>query len=74
MNEWAMATHIDVSTTDVADRGSEPRHVQYTERLNFVYSQSQSQSQSYFTTDGLQPISSSWRQAPWASRPAFLLT
>jgi hypothetical protein len=24
-----------------------------------------SQSQSYFTTDGLPPISSSWRQAPW---------
>jgi hypothetical protein len=27
----------------------------------------QSQSQSYFTTDGLPPISSSWRQAPWDS-------
>jgi hypothetical protein len=31
--------------------------------------QSQSQSQSYFTTGGLPPISSSWRQAPWESRP-----
>jgi hypothetical protein len=31
----------------------------------------QSQSQSYFTTGGLPPISSSWRQAPWDSRPAF---
>jgi hypothetical protein len=30
-----------------------------------------SQSHSYFTTDGLPPISSSWRQAPWDSRPAF---
>jgi hypothetical protein len=30
-----------------------------------------SQSQSYFTTGGLQPISSSWRQAPWDSRPAI---
>jgi hypothetical protein len=29
------------------------------------------QSQSYFTTDGLQPISSSWHQAPWDSRPDF---
>jgi hypothetical protein len=28
-----------------------------------------SQSQSYFTTGGLPPISSSWRQAPWDSRP-----
>jgi hypothetical protein len=29
----------------------------------------QSQSQSYFTTGSLPPISSSWRQAPWDSRP-----
>jgi hypothetical protein len=28
-------------------------------------------SQSYFTTGGLPPISSSWRQAPWDSRSAF---
>jgi hypothetical protein len=27
--------------------------------------------QSYFTTDGWQPISSSWRQAPWDPRPVF---
>jgi hypothetical protein len=26
-------------------------------------------SQSYFTTGGLPPISSSWRQAPWGMRP-----
>jgi hypothetical protein len=32
---------------------------------------SQSQSQSYFTTDGLPPISSSWRQSPWGSLPEF---
>jgi hypothetical protein len=32
------------------------------------------QSQSYFTTDGLSSISSSWRQASWASRSTFLLT
>jgi hypothetical protein len=31
-----------------------------------------SQSQSYFTTGGLPPISSSWRQAPWDSRPASI--
>jgi hypothetical protein len=29
----------------------------------------QSHSQSYFTTDDLPPISSSWRQAPWDSPP-----
>jgi hypothetical protein len=29
------------------------------------------QSQSYFTTGGLPPISSSWRQATWDSRPEF---
>jgi hypothetical protein len=29
------------------------------------------QSQSHFTTGGLPPISSSWWQAPWDSRPAF---
>jgi hypothetical protein len=36
--------------------------------LGSVHSQSQSQSQSYFTTGGLPPISSSWRQAPWDLR------
>jgi hypothetical protein len=30
------------------------------------------QSQNYFTTSGLPPISSSWRQALWDSRPAIL--
>jgi hypothetical protein len=34
-------------------------------------SESQSQSQSYFTTGGLPPISSSWRQAFWGSWPKF---
>jgi hypothetical protein len=28
-------------------------------------------SQTYFTTGGLPPISSSWRQAPWGPRPEF---
>jgi hypothetical protein len=30
-----------------------------------------SQSQNYFMTGGLPPISSSWRKASWDSRPAF---
>jgi hypothetical protein len=30
------------------------------------------QSHSYFTTGNLPPISSSWRQAPWDSRPEIL--
>jgi hypothetical protein len=34
-----------------------------------LYCWCQSQSQSYFTTDGLVPINSSWRQAPWDPRP-----
>jgi hypothetical protein len=33
---------------------------------------SQSQSQSYFTIGGLPPISSSWCQALWESRPELL--
>jgi hypothetical protein len=33
----------------------------------------QSQSQTYFTTGGLPPISSSRRQAPWDSRPVIFL-
>jgi hypothetical protein len=31
----------------------------------------QSQSQNFFTTVSLPPISASWRQAPWDSRPTF---
>jgi hypothetical protein len=31
-------------------------------------------SQSYFTTGSLPPISSSWRQAPWGSRPKILVS
>jgi hypothetical protein len=37
-------------------------------------SQSQSQSQGHFTSGGLPPISSSWRQAPWDPRPEFLFS
>jgi hypothetical protein len=33
-----------------------------------------SQGQSYFTTGGLPPISSSWCQAPWDSRPEIFST
>jgi hypothetical protein len=32
---------------------------------------SESQSQNYFMTGGIPPVSSSWRQAPWDSRPAI---
>jgi hypothetical protein len=32
------------------------------------------QSQIYYTTGGLPPISSSWRQAPWDSRPVILFS
>jgi hypothetical protein len=38
----------------------------------FTNSSSQSRSQSYFTTGGLPPISSSWRQAPWVTSTDFL--
>jgi hypothetical protein len=31
-------------------------------------------SESEFTTGGLSPVSSSWRQAPWESRPAIFST
>jgi hypothetical protein len=34
----------------------------------FINPYHQSQSQSYFMTGGLPPISSSWRQAPWDTR------
>jgi hypothetical protein len=33
-----------------------------------------SQSQSYFISGGLPPISSSWKQAPWELRPVILLS
>jgi hypothetical protein len=35
------------------------------------WSQMVRSSKSYFATGGLQPISSSWRQAPWNSRPVI---
>jgi hypothetical protein len=38
--------------------------------LLYSYFDIQSQSQNYFTTGGLPPISSSWRQTLWDSRPA----
>jgi hypothetical protein len=41
-------------------------------RLNAGLVINQSQSQSYFTVDGLAPISSSWRRAPWDSRLVIL--
>jgi hypothetical protein len=41
---------------------------------SLVFVDCQSQSHSYFTTGGLPPISSSWRQAPWDSRPVILFS
>jgi hypothetical protein len=41
--------------------------------LSWSQSQSQSQRHSYFTTGGLQPISSSWCQATWDSWPETFL-
>jgi hypothetical protein len=62
--------------------GSVFYNVQYTIYLHFrvmtlmywqcIQGQSTFQSQSYFTTGGVPPISSSWRQAPWDSRPVIL--
>jgi hypothetical protein len=43
-------------------------------RQNCTAGQSQSQSQIYFTTGGLQPISSFWRQAPWDSRAEIFVS
>jgi hypothetical protein len=40
----------------------------------FLYSQSRSQSQSSFTTGGLPPISSSWRQSLETHDHNFLIT
>jgi hypothetical protein len=36
-----------------------------------ICKQRQRDCKSYFTTGGLPPISSSWRQAPWDSRPSI---
>jgi hypothetical protein len=44
-----------------------------TSTRGFESVQRQCQSQSYFTTGGLPPINSSWRQAPWDSQPEFFL-
>jgi hypothetical protein len=41
-------------------------------RKNKQFSEEQSQSQSYFTTGDLPPVSTSWCQAPWDSRPEIL--
>jgi hypothetical protein len=46
----------------------------YISQIQHVIGQSQSQSQSFFTTSDLPPIISSWRQAPWDSRPVIFLT
>jgi hypothetical protein len=50
-----------------------PAHLTAVSRLfHGGQSQRQRQRQSYFMTGCLPPISSSWRQVPWDSLPAFL--
>jgi hypothetical protein len=39
--------------------------------LHRLTDKAQSQSQSYFTTGGLPPVTLSWRQAPWYSQRSF---
>jgi hypothetical protein len=39
----------------------------------FFFAFYDSKSQSYFMTGGLMPVSSSWCQAPWGSRPEFFI-
>jgi hypothetical protein len=50
---------------------SGPANIPQLNSLNLIQ---QSQSQSHFTTGGLPPINSSWRQAPRDSRPEFLFS
>jgi hypothetical protein len=50
--------------------GWRPSHTNllvFSSLTDFQVTPAQSQSQNYFTTGGLPPISSSWRQAPWGS-------
>jgi hypothetical protein len=64
---------MDCTENEVPNNFSFPRKRLYrvvTEQRQGIHTQSQRQSQSYFTTDGLPPISS-WRQPPWDSRPTF---
>jgi hypothetical protein len=43
-------------------------------RFHMLGPTSQSQNQIYITIGGLPPIGSSWRQAPWDSRPEIFST
>jgi hypothetical protein len=51
-----------------------PRYITYMISVRSGEIDRLSQSQSYFTTGGLPPISSSWRRAPWNSRPDFFFS
>jgi hypothetical protein len=62
VNTPQLALNHDCSLTDFSSTNDLWRRIVY-EWIN--------QSQSYFTTGGLTPISSSWRQAPWDSRPVI---
>jgi hypothetical protein len=61
-------THLDVLQL-FQGYVSPERAISTLHRLSQSQGQSQSQSRSYFKTGCLQPISSSWRQAPSDSRP-----
>jgi hypothetical protein len=47
-------------------------YIMATEHILMAYFINPTRSQSYFMTVGLPPIRSSWRQAPWDSRPVIL--
>jgi hypothetical protein len=57
-------------------KGQGPVFISSRNRMTQLYPQvlGSSESQSYFTTGGLPPISLSWRQAPWGSRQRFFPT
>jgi hypothetical protein len=63
-------TYIFVSSYDSQVNGGVIRPRLHSQ----THCQSQGQSQSYFTTDGLPPISSSWCRAPWDSRPELFFS
>jgi hypothetical protein len=72
-DSWPYFTALDlkltISSPPTTRRVTVEVFVPASTRVSLFGSQSQSQSQSYFTTGGLPPISLSWRQAPWDSRP-----
>jgi hypothetical protein len=58
-----------VTASDIGDSSASRAHVVTVRRIS--RNSQLSQSPGYFTTDGLPPITSYWRQAPWYSRLAI---